>query len=294
MKTTAYINTQLIECSFKRLSPRKSTGKTALERTSALMYFLAFDATVKKNGHSILDMEPKSFQGKNNRNDMELEFVRLVQLKTTENGTTRQVSVLGKIETSDKSPEKRISSNFFTVPLKKASRSSEAFLYPGRPPAPVLKMGNTATGLVWGIGYNEGWQDNLPQLLSEAKSNTPFTDLAIFVLRDSTLQPDSDFRAALVEGLKNRFTPEFSSFWAKRLDAEKIFAKHIDNPYQNCPPSAFADADPPPTQSQSSVSDILLTFSPEELIDRITYLEKLLDSNGIEYQTALSKGAAAL
>jgi len=73
-----YLNKCLIEESFLRLSSKKQGGKTTLERTSALMYFLSFDATVKKLTKSPIDLNPNTANGKNNRSAMELEFVRLL------------------------------------------------------------------------------------------------------------------------------------------------------------------------------------------------------------------------
>ena len=77
----------------------------------------------------------------------------------------------------------RISSNFFTVPLKKGSQSAKVYFYPNRP-VPVLKLGQVATGITWGISYFEDWIKNLPELLVDVKSSSPFTDLAVFVLKD--------------------------------------------------------------------------------------------------------------
>lgn len=275
-----YLNQVLVESSFKRLSPRKDIGKTALERTSALMYFLAFDAAVNKNGSSPLNLEPKNFEGETNRKTIVLEFVRLVLLKPSKTGKTRQVYILGKIENDGTPPEKRISSNFLTVPLKEASQASKAFLYPRRPPAPVLKMGPVATGLPWGIGYSDSWQESLPKILSETKSNSPFTDLAIFILRDSTFKSENpNFIDCLIENLGNRFTEGLVSFWAKRIKAEKTFAKHTSSPYQSSPPCALVGNDPVDNTRQ----DLLLSFDQEELVKRILYLEKILESKNIEY-----------
>lgn len=62
----SYLSNQLVEASFQRLSP-KSSGKAPLERTSALAYFLAFDAASKRLGKRPLDLNPNKMEGKDMR-----------------------------------------------------------------------------------------------------------------------------------------------------------------------------------------------------------------------------------
>ncbi|MGE0108189.1 MAG: hypothetical protein AB7S81_00255 [Bdellovibrionales bacterium] len=215
---------------------------------------------------------------------MALEFVRLVQLHNMQNGRVRQVLVLGKIETGGTSPEKRISSNFFTVPLKKASQSSKTYYYPNRP-APVMKMGNVSTGSQWGMDYYDEWKKNLPKLLSETKSNTPFTDLAVFILRnDSFDESDACLREVLSKKIALRFSEPLAVFWIRQMEAEKVFLKHANAPFQNEVSIPFSDDRTDPAINGSS-KELLSALDKNVLIDRILYLEKLLDAQEIEYQS---------
>src|SRR5579863_2784899 len=111
-----YLSSEQVSVSFKRLSSRKQEGKTHLERTSAFMYFIAFDAVCKSKGKGPIDFDPDKNEGKSNRKLIELEFTKLVLLNKVQ-GKITQVSELGKIDHTGKDPEKRISSNFLTVPL---------------------------------------------------------------------------------------------------------------------------------------------------------------------------------
>ncbi|MCF8723334.1 hypothetical protein LQ236_001354 [Nitrospina gracilis] len=274
----------MIELSFKRLAPISSAGKKPLERTSALMYFLAFDAAVKKLGCCPLDMNPRSIKGKNNRQVMELEFIKLMQLKPSEDKEARHVVVLGKVEKGGTPPEKRISSNFFTVPVKKASESAEACNYPNRP-APLLKMGSAAARIKWGIDYHNDWKTNLPKLLVELKGNTPFTDLAVFVTRNDPIPKDyTKVHEALSFAIRNRFGQDLATFWEKRMDAEKVFVKHCEDPFR----SSYSDpltADAFTMECNGSDRAALKTLDKDVLADRIVYLEGLLDAQDIEYQS---------
>src|SRR3989344_4072268 len=144
-----YLNEQLIQDSFLRLRQNETGGKTGLERTSALMCFLAFDALLQRTGvNTPVDFDPEVSIGNNNRSVLTREFTRLVQLK---NGTEPyHVLNLGEVAIGGNPPEKRFSSNFLTVSLKKATTSERVYEYPSRPSNPLLILGPKATGLIWG------------------------------------------------------------------------------------------------------------------------------------------------
>ena len=261
-----YISSDLFNYSFKRLSSRNQTGKTHLERTSALMYFLAFDATLKFLELKVLDINPDTLAGKENRKHYALEFEKLVLLER--NSELKQVLELGKITTGETHPEKRISSNFFTVPVKKASTAKQAFFYPGRP-APLLKMGFAATGVQWGIDFHDEWQKNFLKFFTKIVSNTPFHDLAVFVLRGQSISDDSrDLISALAEHIQTKFTKKLSDFWLAQMNKEKVFfryqASFFSDHYSGCIKDNAVAA------SSSSIYDGL---TREELIEVIQKLE---------------------
>jgi hypothetical protein len=246
------------------------------------MYFLAFDATSKGKLKIPLDFNPKKKDGLNNRQKMEIEFVRLVQLKNGRDGKLRQVVNLGQINKLGASPEKRISSNFFTTPLKKASQSAAKCLYPTRP-APVLIMGNLEAGLNWGIDYCTEWSQNLPKLLKQTKSNSPFTDLAVFVLRDTEFRlVDSDYIGSISEKLTSRFSTRLSEYWVKKIAAEKIYSKHLQHLLQDTPPS-FPSEEESILPKAESRTKILGHWEKKNLVDRILFLENLLKKNNVSF-----------
>jgi hypothetical protein len=285
-----YLSDELIEDSFHRLSSKKNIGKMSLERTSALMYFLAFDATVKKKRKSPLDFDPDTHEGQNNRATMELEFVRLVKLSSGKTGGIRQVTVLGRIESTGSAPEKRISSNFFTVPLKKASQVSMEYHYPNRP-APVFKMGENSTNLKWGIDYFDGWKKNLPQLLSETKSNTVFADLAVFVFKDTEFKLESkDFIENLDACIREKFSPQLADFWINKIKSEKIFWKKPKTTFQTDFPCAFQEESKETNGDQATIRD-LKALGESCLAERVLYLEDVLDKHGIEYKKIVARSS---
>ncbi len=270
-----YLNTDMVSRSFKRLSSRKKAGKTHLERTSVLMYFLAFDAACKYFDAGALDLNPDSLDGKNNRKQVEVEYTKLILLEKTSD-VFKQVTELGKICVGGTTPEKRISSNFFTVPLKKASEQKEPYFYPKRPATPLLKMGPAATGKPWGITYGDDWASNLPLLISEIKESTPFLDLAFFVCRDCGFDDKfNDGISAVSDQLQKRFTKKLADFWVTRIDKEKVLAKHLDSP--------FADHHSYFVRSYAEDAGEINGYEKmkkSELIERIKYLEKILNEKG--------------
>lgn len=273
-----YLSSHQVSVSFKRLSSRKTNGKTHLERTSVLMYFLAFDAVCKKTELSMLDLDPDKLEGKSNRKAIELEFTKLVLLDRAY-GKIRQVSELGKIDCDSKDPEKRISSNFLTVPLKKASDHNEKFIYPKRPSAPLFKMGASATGLKWGLEYHEDWMNSFPKLLSEIKDSTPFTDLAIFIMRDSVIEGNNSVN--LIDSLKQliskRFSIRVSKFWIERIEKEKVLAKHTSNPYTTT-------HEPFAKKAKENSTNRFEKCDKKDLVEYITYLEDVLEANDIDFE----------
>jgi len=273
-----YFSSEQVSISFKRLSSRKSGGKTHMERTSALMYFLAFDAVCKSQGGGVVNFDPDKMDGKNNRKSIELEFTKLVLLNNEHNKIT-QVSELGKIDRESTHPEKRISSNFLTVPLKKASDHSTPYSYPKRPATPLMKLGQAATGQKWGIDHSDGWRTNLPIFLSDVKQSSPFTDLAIFIFRDTLFEIGSvDYITALTTVIDKRFTKELMEFWIEQIGKEKLFAKHVGLPSSN-------EYEPFGKNDSSEDESTIDQFSKKQLIDHIAYLEELLLAHQIAFKS---------
>lgn len=226
-----YLNPELVCKSFERLSSRITTGKSHLERTSVIMVFLAVDAACKNLDVENLDLNPATLAGRNTRKSVELEFTKLVLVGNT-HGAIKQVIELGKIDEDGTSPEKRISSNFLTVPLKKASDQTVPYFYPRRPKAPLLKMGPAATGQKWGIDYHDDWTSNFLVMLSTIKSPTPSLDLAVFVCRDCPIDDGAgDLFSALEDELKKRFTKKMAEFWVNRMEKEKVMARCVETPF---------------------------------------------------------------
>lgn len=266
-----YLSQELVCKSFERLHSRNTTGKTHMERTSALMYFLSVDAAFKHFGVSNLDLNPESLEGKNSRKQVELEFTRLVLVGNSPDGV-RQVTELGKIDEAGTHPEKRISSNFLTVPLKKASNQATPFYYPSRPKFPLFKMGLAATGKQWGISFHDNWMSNFLAILTTIKGSTPSLDLAVFVCRDSAIDDGAvDISSALEEQLKKRFTKDLAVFWIQRIEKEKVLVRRAEVPFadHHAPFASFYKQAPAPIKRYEQMKK-------SELIDRIHQLESML------------------
>ncbi len=271
-----YLNESLVREAFLRLRQNEDGGKTGLERTSALMCFLAFDALLKRTGITPpLDFDPDVSNGKNNREGLTREFTRLVQLK---NGSTPyHVLNLGKVEVGGNPPEKRFSSNFLTVSLKKATTSQTATEYPTRPSNPLLLMGQSAVKITWGIDRHPDWRENLPVFLQSRKTKIPFHDLACFVLRQRGFVSEAQtLQEGLMDGLREIFTPELCDFWQKQLSLERVYAPKIENPFQDTPCSPFQDL---VWLGDSQPMDDLATLE-----SRVEYLEGLLRMHHIAFE----------
>lgn len=265
---TRYLNPLLVSNAFARLASRNEIGKAHLERTSALMYFLATDATCQQQQAMCLNCDPKSQCGRETRQALGIEFAKLVMLGN-ENAGILQVAEFGTIARMSTSPEQRISSNFLTVPVKKAASHATPYRYPSRPAAPLLEMGPAATGMTWGLRRYAGWQQNFLLLLSKTRSSTPCFDLAVFVSRDAAFHSaSSDLAHILCEHLETRFTCETAMFWSKRIRAEMVFSR-VSEPTLVSTYTRLAGSWKDPAAKAKSLE----RMNKAELISRIRELE---------------------
>lgn len=256
------------------------SDKVGAERTSALMYFLALDATLKKqSGVNVLDCDPNKYIGKKNRDLIKTEYVNLVQVSNI-NGIPTHIKNLGGVEEGGTSPEKRISSNFLTVSLKNSTTKATPSFYPKRPKNyPLMKLGREATGIAWGVKHFEDFQLSVPFFLSDRISTTPFHDLAILVLRningDKLILYD-----ALIDGLEKLFTKPLFDFWRTSMKFEKMIFQTPPDAFQSTVSRVFNnDLDWLLTEHNVGVRDEAISLKR-----RVKYLEELLIENKIDFK----------
>ena len=270
-----YINESIVKCAFKRLGARINKGKSLMEKTSALMYFLAFDSVAKQIGRKTFDLSPKG----SNRKKMTAEYYSLVVLSNSIN-EVKYFAELGKIEIGrdDKCIDRRISSNFFTVSLTNASKVATTSNYPKRP-KPLLSIGPGIVQGNWGITYSSAWESNIPFFLADVQSNTSFTDLALLVCRNEEYDGNScNLQEILSCLLKRKFTKRVADFWVTRLCSERIFVKHIDE--NNLLSAQYGNYN---WDCGITRQEELQSMNKEGLISRILDLENILDRNNISY-----------
>ena len=270
-----YLYENLIQDSFLRLRQNETGGKTGLERTSALMCFLAFDALLKRTSITPpLDFDPEVSIGNTNRAGLTREFTRLVQLR---NGAVPyHVLNLGEVTEGGTPPEKRFSSNFLTTGMKKATTSQSVFEYPSRP-CPLIVLGPKATNITWGMDKHPAWKENLPVFLHGRKTKTSFHDLACFVLcQRGFLSEAATLQEGLMDGLSEVFTPELCEFWRKQICLEKVYAEEVQEPFQDEMPNTFADC--------SWMGELQPGNGEASLESRVVYLEGLLQMHNIPFE----------
>lgn len=269
-----YLNQDLVKTSFNRLGPKLSVGKSHLERTSCLMYFFALDAVSLRLKFEVVDFDPSSELGKISRRLMDSEFSRLI-LFSSSNGIYTQLTGLGKIENLTKSPSMRIASNFYSVPLKNAASSSGEYSYPRRPDKPILSMGKSSTGHVWGVKKHQSWKTNLPVMFQHSSSPTPFTDIAIYVLRNHRFSEyGGEYYEVFENALLSKFSPELVEYWMNKLSSEKVYCAHIRDVFTKTNEKS---------KIASAFTDDVRKDSLSALQDRIKYLEQVLNKNGINF-----------
>lgn len=274
-----WFSAEVVRGSFGRLRMNLVEGKIGVERTSALFYFLAFDASHKSQ--TPLSFDPDTIVGRQNREAFSTEYCKLATLKTLGCGKFLCTEDLGLVTQNGTSPVKRVSSNFLTVPVKKGSQRTLPLDYPKRP-LPLLVLGPGLVSSKWGVGAHPDWQVNLHKFLSEKITRTPFTDLAVFVLRDDKLLGDGSFDNALSVGLANRFSTELSDFWSRQVIREsRTFRPNLPAGWRS---EVYHDA----FSDEAWISSVQRGGSGESsrvefLENRVIYLEDLLRRNLIPF-----------
>jgi hypothetical protein len=166
--------------------------------------------------------------------------------------------------------------------LKKASEKTSATKFPNRP-APILLLGKINATIKWGITYHPLWETNFPKFVSEIVGNTPFTDLSIFVCRNDPISEEiGDWFEALSVLLNNRFTDKLSAYLVNKIKEEKRWVKHIKNEVFFSKILSFPDY-----TVGSSRNMILRGMTKTQLIERVVYLEKLLDKHSIPHNKGI-------
>ena len=273
----------IVQASFERLRETVAEGKTGTERTSALMYFLAFDAAFV--GVDLVSLDPDTPSGNANRKRLTNQYSKFVTLRTCGLSNVWSVCSLGSITRYGADPAKRISSNFLTTPLKKASERAKPMDYPSRP-CPLLCLGPGLGAGNWGIKAHSDWERNISMFLSERVSRVPFTDLAIFTLRDSEFSPKNTLNDTLMDLICIRFSKRLTSYWAKQLSRESK-SKGLPQERSWYGPEyhrAFEDEDWIARigfADQEAMQDDRVTY----LEKRVSYLECLLKEHRINFKT---------
>lgn len=215
-----FFNSSLVLQAFKKLRS-SGAGKTGMERTSGLTYFLAFDALAKRESAEVLGFSPTSKKGKENRDRFAELCAEWLSVAQDREGIVSSVDDFGHVALGGKSVATKVSSNFFTVPLKGASEAKDAQRYPRRP-SPLLMLGIQNEKEYWGVSKHGDWQKNLDAFLEGRKSTTPWTDMAVVLLRKRKISKGNNFKKAVQAGLHETFTKELADYWSGKIEAETV------------------------------------------------------------------------
>ena len=270
-----YLNSDFVKSAFLRLRSTSKGGKSHLEKTSALMFFLAFASLSKKEDSRILEFPPKSYA----RREFENEFRKLVSL---ERGA--QVVELGAVEYGyAKSPEKRLESNFLTSQLKKASEAVSTMDYPKRP-KPLLRLGKVDSGMNWGVTAHPDWRENFPIFFNNTGSKTPFTDFAIFIFKYEDFVAGKDVWSSIFEKFAEKYPKSITDFFIQKIQAERVFFKYLDEAVFDEVREDLSSAFRENLQRPCSREDALRAWSKDALVQKILRLEARLDKLGAVYE----------
>lgn len=260
-----YLDPAIVKKAFSRLQFTEYEGKSPKERTSGLMYMLSIDAIMREQDRNSLDMSG-SYQGLQNKKKVMMAYSQLVTITPDNRNTLRHVAELGRIEYGGKTPESKIRSNFFSRQIDAGEEASGVSEYPRRP-APLMLIGPDSASKCT-VRLHPLIKTSLAQYLSCLRTNTPYTDLAIFCLRTEPIEEGTDLTTSLCHKLETCHTSELAQLWTQKITSERKFS-----PYEGMLFLAPRFVDALASYAKPSRAEELATKKKEELIEIILKLE---------------------
>jgi hypothetical protein len=221
-KDAIYLNAALVKKAFLALKETDPGTKRGQERTSALMYFFTLARLLKTLSCDSVCLNPNVQFSRENRRNFESIYSGFVSDLDSPN---TMVANLGSVISSERSPDEKIKANFLTTILTTSSRGANPQSYPRRP-APLLLVGVEIYGHRWGLSIHPDWKSNILRYLDDRRSNTPWTDLMLFLFRAIPIAcPDPNISNTLKTIASSCFSNDIRDFVHQRLDVEKRFFK---------------------------------------------------------------------
>lgn len=221
-----YFSGETILKNFKslRLGGEQRSGKTNLERTTAMGAFLSLDMTQKIIGDSVVDLNPElsSAESATPRQTLTEKYTDLFMPALEENNLV--VREFGYTQVDGDNGRgflnKAFSSNFLTQPLKKASVAAIPRPYPGRPvPLMILGVGSEK----WGVEKHPDWKSNLLVFMENRECDKDFFPLIVYLLRyrNVGVHDSGDFSSGLRFALEEFLTEELSEYLVTNSTADQ-------------------------------------------------------------------------
>ncbi len=182
---------------------KRSEGKTGMERTSILATFLAFDRLERDLSAASIDLSDGTI-ARNLIKNYYHDCLTMGEL----HGTPYEVVDFGWIqEAGTRQLASRLSSNFLTTGLKRASELANPSDWPRRPKAPLLQLGLPLEGKRWGVAKHPDWMTNLETVYGDRICELNTFPLILFLLRHIELEFFDDPLLFLKNGLSTIYTP---------------------------------------------------------------------------------------
>ncbi len=183
---------------------KRTEGKTGMERTSILATFLSFDRLERDLSAASIDLSDGTI-ARNLIKDYYHDCLTMGEL----HGKPYEVVDFGWIQDAGtRQLASRLSSNFLTTGLKRASELANPSDWPRRPKAPLLQLGLPLEGKRWGVAKHPDWMTNLETVFGDRICGLNTFPLIVFLLRHQELEFIDDPLLLLKNGLSTIYTPD--------------------------------------------------------------------------------------
>lgn len=262
-----YISPQKLDFYYSQLWDAQE-GKTNLERTSILSYFLAHDMLCKTYTTDIVDLNSNT----STRDFFVNNVSYILSLdEDKESGEEYQASQLGLIVKDRSQIKTKVGKNFLSTQLIRAAQSKNVSTYPTRPKdSGMLELGHEINGNYYGVKKSPDWKRNFIKFLDFRQCKSDTFPLICFLLRNHKFDLSGKFSISneLENALHTLFTDEVVDILVK-------YAHPLKNDYD----LAFFDSEHRWGK---------LNFDPDLFLEQIDDHEGTSKDSGVEEESTAS------
>lgn len=203
-----YFSAHIFSKYYKLLGTQQQEGKTNLERTSILLYFLAIDRIQKENDIDVIDVNKDSVLRRKF-----MDSVTEISVFYTKDEKEYQANYLGEVNHDNNKMAVKAGKNFLSTQVNHAEKVNDPVDYPTRPKdSAILKLGYDTNNGKTGIKKHYNWKEHIMTFINFRFCGDDTFPLIVFLLRDVDFDIEKNFEENVTEEIYKEYTEELADF----------------------------------------------------------------------------------